>query len=130
MIERAVPILPGDDLTAAKEFYVGKLGFAVQYEATEDGRSGIMGIARGTIELTIDCPMSGHGRKACASLRVSSADDLYREWKDRVTIQRPPMNEEWGARTFSVHDPFDNTIFVMGPVVEEASSSTSGVSSS
>ena len=117
--ERAIPILPGDDLAVAKDFYVGRLGFTVQFEATEDGRSGIMGLQRGTIELTIDCPMSGHGRNACASLRVNSADDLYRQWKEKVPMKRAPMNEEWGARTFSVHDPFDNTLFVIGPVIQD-----------
>jgi hypothetical protein len=30
------------------------------------------------------------------------------------------MNEEWGARTFGVGDPFGNSIFVIGPVVEPA----------
>ena len=119
MIERAIPILPGDDLAAAKDFYVDKLGFIVQFEATKDGRNGIMGLERGTIELTIDCPMSGHGRNACASLRVNSADELYREWKKKVEIKRPPMNEEWGGRTFGVQDPFGNSIFVIGPVVQE-----------
>jgi uncharacterized glyoxalase superfamily protein PhnB len=120
MIERAIPILPGDDLAVAKEFYVGKLGFAVQFEATEDGRNGIMGLERGTIELTIDCPMSGHGRNACASLRVTSADALYREWREKVEIKRAPMNEEWGGRTFGVHDPFGNSLFVIGPLVQES----------
>lgn len=119
MIERAIPILPGDDLRAAKDFYVGKLGFTVQFEATADGHNGLMGLQRGTIELTIDCPMSGHGRNACASLRVNSADDLYREWKASVPMPRAPMNEEWGARTFSVQDPFGNTLFVIGPVVQD-----------
>jgi len=120
MIERAVPILPGDDLAVAKEFYVGKLGFTVQFEATEDGRNGIMGLERGTIELTIDCPMSGHGRNACASLRVESADALYQEWREKVAIRRPPMNEPWGGRTFGVQDPFGNSLFVIGPLAEEA----------
>ena len=116
MLERAVPILPGDDLSVAKEFYVGKLGFTVQWEATEDGKNGIMGLLRGTIELTIDCPMSGHGRRACASLRVQSADRLYEEWSRQVTIERAPKNEWWGSRTFGLQDPFDNTLFVIGPL--------------
>jgi catechol 2,3-dioxygenase-like lactoylglutathione lyase family enzyme len=117
MLERAVPILPGDDLGVAKEFYVGKLGFALQFEATEDGKNGIMGVERGTIELTIDCPMSGHGRNACASLRVNDADACYEEWRHRVEIRRPPVNEVWGARTFGFQDPFGNSIFVIGPTV-------------
>ena len=117
MLERAVPILPGDDLAAAKAFYVEKLGFRVQFEATEDGKSGIMGLERGTIELTIDCPMSGHGRNACASLRVSSADAYYEEWRQKAQVERPPVDEPWGARTFGLEDPFGNTLFVIGPPV-------------
>lgn len=118
MIERAVPILPGDDLGVAKEFYV-RLGFAVQWEDTVDGKRGIMGLERGTIELTIDCPMSGHGRHVCASLRVNSADAYYEEWRDKVEIRRPPRNEEWGGRTFGVTDPSGNLIFVIGPIAND-----------
>ncbi len=117
--ERAVPILPGDDLTVAKDFYVNKLGFQVLFEATDDGTSGIMGLERGTIELTIDCPMSGHGRATCASLRVNSADAYYQEGQSKVAIRRPPMNEPWGGRTFGFTDPFGNTLFIIGPVVHD-----------
>lgn len=116
MMERAVPSLPGDDLSVAKDFYVDKLGFAVQWEATADGKTGIMGLERGTIELTIDCPMTGHGRNACASLRVNNADAYYEEWRQKVEMKRPPQNEPWGARTFDLSDPFGNTIFVIGPI--------------
>jgi catechol 2,3-dioxygenase-like lactoylglutathione lyase family enzyme len=35
-MERAVPILPTDDLAAAKAFYVDGLGFRVTFEASED----------------------------------------------------------------------------------------------
>src|SRR5688572_29129589 len=45
-MERAVPILPADDITAARQFYVDKLGFRVSFEAS-DGTSGIMGVERG-----------------------------------------------------------------------------------
>jgi catechol 2,3-dioxygenase-like lactoylglutathione lyase family enzyme len=115
-MERAIPILPADDLRIAKEFYVDRLGFSVRFEATEDGTNGLLGVDRGGISLTIDCPMSGHGRAACVSLEVDSADFYYDEWRQRVAIKRPPGNEPWGARTFSVTDPSGNTIFVMGPV--------------
>lgn len=114
--ERAVPILPADDLRVAKEFYVSKLGFSVLFEASEDGVTGLLGVARGTIELTLDCPMSGHGRAACASLLVADADALYAEWVSRgAPVDRKPKNEDWGARTFGVTDPSGNTLFVIGP---------------
>jgi catechol 2,3-dioxygenase-like lactoylglutathione lyase family enzyme len=115
-MEMAIPILPADDLRVARAFYVDQLGFAVRFEATDDGVSGLLGLARGGILLTIDAPMTGHGRGACVSFQVDSADRYYDEWRTRVEIPRPPRDEAWGARTFSVHDPSGNTLFVMGPV--------------
>jgi catechol 2,3-dioxygenase-like lactoylglutathione lyase family enzyme len=115
-MERAIPILPTNDLEAAKAFYVDGLGFRVTFEASADGRTGLLGLQRGTIELTLDCPMDGHGRSACVSLHVTDADAYYREWSAKVTPLRPPKNEEWGARTFDLLDPSGNTLFVIGPV--------------
>ncbi len=118
-MERAVPILPADDLSVAKRFYVDRLAFRLTFEATEDGKTGLMGLARGGIELTIDAPMSGHGREACVSIHVDDADAYYREWSARVPVSRAPMNEEWGARTFGLTDPSGNTIFVIGPLPDQ-----------
>ena len=118
-MERAVPVLPADDLSAAKAFYE-KLGFQLTFEATEDGKSGIMGVERGTIALTIDAPMTGHGRDACVSLIVEDADAYYREWSAKVDIAKPPRDEEWNARTFGFSDPSGNTIFVIGPPRDSA----------
>ena len=115
-MERAVPILPADDLAAAKAFYVDGLGFRVTFEASEDGRTGLLGLERGGIRLTLDSPMDGHGRNACVSLEVNDADAYYREWNAKVPVLRPPRDENWGARTFDLLDPSGNTIFVMGPV--------------
>ncbi|MBV8675180.1 MAG: VOC family protein [Acidobacteriaceae bacterium] len=111
-----MPILPADDLATAKAFYVDGLGFSVTFESSADGRSGLLGLKRGTMELTIDCPMNGHGRDACVSLRVDDVDACYREWSARVAVLRAPRDEEWGARTFDLLDPSGNTIFVMGPI--------------
>ncbi len=115
-MERAVPVLPVDDLRVAREFYVDRLGFSATFEASDDGRTGLLGVARGGIALTLDCPMEGHGRHACVSLEVADADQYFREWSGRVSLRRPPRDEVWGARTFDLEDPFGNTIFVMGPV--------------
>lgn len=118
-MERAIPILPTQDLAAARTFYVDKLGFRVTFEASEDGHKGLLGLALGTIELTLDSPMEGHGRNACVGLQVDDADHYYRAWKSKVDILRAPRNEDWGARTFDLPDPSGNTIFVMGPPVAE-----------
>ena len=121
-MERAIPILPAEDLAAAKSFYVDKLGFQVSFEASEDGHTGLLGVERGTIQLTLDSPMDGHGRNACVSLEVDDADAYYREWSAKVAVLRAPRDEEWGARTFDLLDPDGNTIFVMGPVGQTVSS--------
>jgi hypothetical protein len=42
-MERAVPVLPGDDISVAKDFYVDGLGFQVSFEMTDDGKSGTLG---------------------------------------------------------------------------------------
>ena len=114
--ERAIPILPADDIRAARVFYEGKLAFRVTFDTSAGGADGLLGLARGGIALTVDSPMDGHGRDACVSLQVDDADAYYAEWSENVDVLRPPQNEEWGARTFGLHDPFGNTIFVMGPV--------------
>ena len=115
-MERAVPVLPTDDLAVARRFYVDGLGFRVTFEASDDGHTGLLGVERGTIALTLDCPMEGHGRRACVSLEVDDADAYYREWQARVAVSRAPRDEPWGARTFSLQDPSGNTIFVIGPM--------------
>jgi hypothetical protein len=117
-MERAIPILPAEDLAVAKTYYVDGLGFRVAFEASEDGHTGLLGLERGTIRLTVDSPMPGHGRHACVSLEVHDADAYYREWSAKVAVLRAPRNEYWDARTFDLIDPFGNTIFVMGPVRE------------
>jgi uncharacterized glyoxalase superfamily protein PhnB len=115
-MERAIPILPADDLKIARDFYMNKLGFNVLFEASSDGKRGILGLARGSIQITLDSPMDGHGRNACVSLQVDDVDKYFQEWRHKIDVLRTPKNESWGARTFDLLDPFGNTIFVMGPI--------------
>lgn len=124
-MERAVPLLPIEDMDVAREFYVDRLGFGVRFEFRE-GHVGMIGIERGGIVITLDCPMEGHGRNVCVSLEVEDADAYYQEWSTQVNIERPPCDEEWGARTFGLNDPFANTIFVMGPLRKEQGSAVDG----
>lgn len=114
-MERAVPILPVDDLALARRYYTEGLGFEVAFEWTTGDAAGLLGMRRGTIALTLDCPMAGHGRHACVALEVNDADRYFDEWRARVPVRRAPRNEDWGARTFDIEDPFGNTLFVIGP---------------
>ena len=101
---------------------VDTLGFTVVFEATEDGRTGLLGVQRGGIYLTIDCPMAGHGGDACVAFEVEDADRYYEEWRGKVAINRPPTDEIWGARTFDLRDPFGNTLFVIQPLTRHGAS--------
>lgn len=123
-MERAVPIMPADDLAEAKRFYVDALGFEVSFEASTDNHRGLLGVKRGGIAITLDCPMDGHGRQACVSLEVDDADRYHAEWSGRVPGVSAPTNQAWGARTFDLTDPFGNTIFVMGPLPSRAPAAT------
>lgn len=119
-MERAVPILPSDDLATDRDFYVGQLGFTETFSSSEDGHSGVLGLERGSIAITIDCPMEGHGRNACVSIHVEDADAFHAEWSARVTGVSSPIDQDWGSRTFDLHDPSGNTIFVIGPIPQRA----------
>src|ERR1700752_1202963 len=101
-MERAVPVLPADDLRVAKDFYATRLGFRVLFEASDDGKSGLHGLARGTVQITVDSPKDGEGRNDCFSREVYGAEAHYEEWCKKVDVPRPPKNESWGARTFDL----------------------------
>jgi uncharacterized glyoxalase superfamily protein PhnB len=58
----------------------------------------------------------GSRPKRLRSVTADDADAYCREWYVKVDVLRAPKDEEWGARTFDLLDPFGNTIFVMGPV--------------
>jgi hypothetical protein len=103
-MERAIPILPTEDLAAAKMFYVERPGFSVRFEASRDGHSVTTWDKRGTIEITLDSLMNGHGRSACVALQVDDADSYYREWSSNVDVLPPARDEEWGARAFDLLD--------------------------
>jgi hypothetical protein len=49
-MERAIPILPADDLSVAKAYYVDRLGFHTRFYWSEDGKNGLLGVEprRGT----------------------------------------------------------------------------------
>ncbi|MBT3374762.1 MAG: VOC family protein [Lentisphaerae bacterium] len=117
-MERAIPILPTDDPEEAIRFYVDGLGFQVVFEAhypNTPQQGTILGLERGVLCIHLDCPMPGHGRNACVYLDVDDADALYAEWSPKIDIDDPPEDQPWGSRTFTVMDPFGNSLFVVGP---------------
>ena len=109
----AVPILPSSNLAIAKQFYVNSLGFRVIFESSEDGSTGLIGLERDGMRINLDSPMDGHGRIACVGLEVGDIAALHAEWSQNVKMLQVPREEPWGAQTFELQDPDDNTIFVL-----------------
>ena len=110
---KTTPILRIFDETKAKEFYVGFLGFRVDWEHRfEPGLPLYMQVSRNGCVLHL----SEHHGDACpgAAMRIQ-ADDLdafhaeltAKNYKHaRPGIQQMP----WGTRDMSVHDPFGNRL--------------------
>ena len=118
-MDRAVPILPTDDLDVARRFYVDGLGFSVTFDASEDGHTGLLGVERGGIALTLDCPMDGHGRHAAVAIEVSDVRRVLRRVVGAGAGEACAPRRAMGARTFDLHDPSGNTLFVIGPMRRE-----------
>jgi hypothetical protein len=64
----------------------------------DGGKNSILGLARGSIQITLDSPMDGHGRNACVSLEVDDADAYFEEWSQNVDVLRPRAGAELSRR--------------------------------
>ena len=110
---RTIPIFRIFDVTKAREFYVGFLGFTVDWEHRFDERAPLyMQISRDGLLLHLS---EHHGDACPGSTIVVELDDLdgyHREITAkgygymRPGIERMP----WNARIMEVIDPFGNRI--------------------
>ncbi|MCV3207636.1 VOC family protein [Mesorhizobium sp. YC-39] len=107
------PILRMFDIAKAHEFYVGFLGFEVQFEHRFDDNAPLyMGISRDGCVLHLS---EHHGDGAPgANVRIEVADiaGLHRELTTRnYRFARPGLEETpWKTREITVGDPFGNRL--------------------
>lgn len=121
-MEVAIPHLRILDYDKAVGFYVGALGFEIDFEwRNEPGLPVYMGIRRGTLYAHLSeyeasgSPGEGRGM----TLSIADADTWYEALKQKgVPFEREIQPQPWGARDFIVHDPFGNTIVVTSPTSE------------
>jgi len=121
-MEVAIPHLRILDYDKAVAFYVGALGFEIDFEwRHEPGFPVYMGIRRGTLlahlsEYDASGP-PGQGRGM--TLSVADVETWYQALQEKgVSFEREIQTQPWGMRDFIVRDPFDNTIVVMSPASE------------
>jgi catechol 2,3-dioxygenase-like lactoylglutathione lyase family enzyme len=110
---RTIPILRIFDLAKAKEFYVGFLGFRIDWEHRFEADAPVyIQIARGDLVLHLsehhgDCCPGG-----CVYVRTTALDALHREITAKgYRYLRPGIEPTpWGSKLMEVTDPFGNRL--------------------
>lgn len=118
VFERVTPILRIFDVAKADEFYIGFLGFAVDWDHRFDDNAPLFRqISRGALLLHLS-EHHGDGSPG-AKLRVTmrGIEAFQQELTaKRYKYMRPGLERmEWGALETSVSDPFGNVIIFSEP---------------
>ncbi len=114
-----VPILRIFDVARAKEFYVGFLGFTVDWEHTFEPDTPVyMQVSRGDCAIHLS-EHHGDGTPGTAIRVVVDELEAYHAELTAKTYKyyRPGLqDQEWGQREMSVQDPFGNKIIFHRPL--------------
>jgi catechol 2,3-dioxygenase-like lactoylglutathione lyase family enzyme len=113
------------DIAASCDFFVGKLGFAIDFTYGDPPFYGQVRRDQARLALRLVCEpvFVGDIRQRehllSASITVDTADEikqLFLEFQATAAPFHQPLRKEpWGARTFIVLDPDDNLILFAGP---------------
>lgn len=117
-LKGVVPILRIFDVSKAREFYLGYLGFSVEFEHRfHDSAPLFMGIQRDSVRIFLsehhgDGTPGTHVRvdiDGVASLCQELAAKGYRYMNPSI------IEQEWGQRELTVVDPFNNRLTFSEP---------------
>jgi catechol 2,3-dioxygenase-like lactoylglutathione lyase family enzyme len=119
MFHAVVPILRIFDVEKAKAFYVGFLGFTVDWEHTFEPDTPVyMQVSRGECRIHLS-EHHGDGTPGTA-IRVEVDElDAYHAGllAQKYKYYRPGIqDQEWGMRETSVQDPFGNKLIFYRPL--------------
>ena len=112
-IQRVVPVFRIFELEKARDFYLGFLGFTLDWEHRfEPGMPLYMQVSRGALQLHLS---EHHGDGTPGSVvfvQMTGLDDFHREISAKAYgAQRPGIEDQpWGMREMTVTDPFGNRI--------------------
>lgn len=116
--EGSAPILRVENMQAAVDFYVNKLGFANAEWGTDEFTS----VTRDRAGIYLCKGGQGRGG-AWAWIGVEDAQRLYEEYRRRgVAVKLPPTNYPW-ALEMQVEDPDGNVLRLGSETLEENPSS-------
>lgn len=112
-LRNTIPVLRMFDVAKAKEFYVGYLGFTIDFEHRfHENAPLFMGISRDGVTLFLS---EHHGDGTPGThvvIQVEGVDDLHRELHAKhYRYMNPGIQvQEWGTRELTVVDPCNNRI--------------------
>ena len=110
---QVIPIFRIFDVDKAKEFYVGYLGFTVDWEHRFDDNAPLyMQASLGSFELHLSEHYGDGSPGSTVFVKVTGLDEFHRELSSKnYKYLRPGIcDEPWGARSMNVIDPFGNRI--------------------
>jgi hypothetical protein len=111
--DRTIPILRIFDVEKAREFYLGYLGFHVDFEHRFNNDAPLfMGISRGGVSIYLSEHYGDGTPGTHVVARISGIDALHRELlaKNYKYFKPSIQRREWGTREMVVYDPFNNHI--------------------
>lgn len=117
--KQTIPVLRMFDAAKAREFYIGYLGFSVDFEHRFSENAPLfMGISRDGVVLFLS---EHHGDGTPGThvvVRMEGVDQLHAELAaKKYRYMNPGIQEqEWGTRDMTVIDPFNNQIIFSEPV--------------
>jgi hypothetical protein len=115
---RVIPTLRMFDVAKAREFYLGYLGFAVDFEHRFEPELPLfMQVSRGEARLYLS-EHHGDGSPGChVTIEMTGVADYHAELAAKnYRYMRPGLERQpWGAITVTVYDPFSNHITFSEP---------------
>ena len=111
-LERSIPILRMFDVEKAREFYLGYLGFGVDFEHRfHDGAPLFMGISRDGLRMFLSEHHGDGTPGTYVRIDMTGIDELHAELaaKKYKYMNAGIVEQEWG-RELCVYDPFGNRL--------------------
>lgn len=107
MLKQVQPVLPSQDVRAAVEFYVRRLGFELAFQDAEEVT--YAGVRRDGVELHLqwhDPQEWSRTERPMLRFVVADIDALFEEWKDKGVFHENTSlrGTPWGTREFAFYD--------------------------
>lgn len=112
-LERSIPILRMFDVEKAREFYLGYLGFSVDFEHRfHDDAPLFMGISRDGLPIFLSEHHGDGTPGTYVRIDMTGIDELHAELaaKKYKYMNAGVVEQEWGTRELCVYDPFGNRL--------------------